>query len=192
MKYPDITYTFCLDFPVAELRGITLTGGKFCRIDGLPGNPDAVRFARGINGKSVMARIVGKSELESALADYLAAHAKKEAILSAIGWTDYAKARNAAINAFAAYERASEHGYPAKEAAAMRIADAKLATAKDAFPDAALYAMADGFSMSANYVKAAAGRDAMDAIESGCNPSEAIAAMKAAWADYCTHAATYD
>ena len=81
-----ITYTFQRDCKVAALAGKTFTGGEFCRTDGKwQGEPDAVRFAEKVDGKTVMARIAGKPELEAALA---ASKAEKAAVANRLAAID--------------------------------------------------------------------------------------------------------
>ena len=177
-----ITYTFQRDCKVAALAGKTFTGGEFCRTDGKwQGEPDAVRFAEKVDGKTVMARIAGKPELEAALA---ASKAEKAAVanrLAAIGWPQYKVAQRAAYNARAAYDRASERGYPAREAAAMRAAHEALDAARAQYPLAETYANAESYSLASNYVKAGAGARAMAAIEGGADPLAEVATMKSEW-----------
>ena len=179
-----LTYTFATDCPVPQLRGITATGGTFCRIDGAwQKEPDAVRFRERIDGKAIVARIAGKPELEAALIAHKNAEIEIAAKLAAIGWPAYKAVQRAAENARESYDRASEYGYPAKEAAAMRITDEALAAARVQYPLAAAYARAESYSMAANDQKASAGRTAMAAIESGADALATIQAMEAEWSD---------
>lgn len=180
-----ITYTFPESSPVAELRGKTFSGGKFCRLDGKwQGEPDAVNFGEHtVGGKLVMlkAKIKGKPELEKALANYQAAQAAEAAILASIGWPQYQAVQSRAINAQGAYEAASQHGYPVKQAAAMREAEEALEAARAQYPLAAAYAKAESYSMASNDQKSSAGRKAMDAIKSGADPLQAVEKMKSDW-----------
>lgn len=188
-----ITYTFPADCPIPELRGVTATGGTFCRLDGKwDGEPDAVRFETRIKGNGVVARIAGKPELEAALAAHNAAKQAKADRLAAIHWPEYQAVQRRAANAAHAYERASEHGYPVAEAAADRRAHEALVAAREQYPLAALYAKAESYSMASNYIKAGAGRRAMEAIEQGADSAEAVAAMEAEWTAYCRDAAAND
>jgi hypothetical protein len=180
--HDKITYTFPLDCKIAKLRGITVSGGEFCRIDGTwQGTPDAVRFVESIEGKTIMASITGKPELEAALAAHQTFQQTTKDRLSAIGWTQYQAAQHRAYNARIAYDHASERGYPVREAAEMRKADAALAAARAQYPMAAAYAKAESYSMAHNDQKASAGRRAMIAIESGADPIATIATMEAEW-----------
>ena len=177
-----ITYTFSTDCKIAQLRGMTVTGGEFCRADGKwQHEPDAVRFAERIDGKILIVLIAGKPELEAALA----AHKRqKQAVadrLAAIGWPQYQAVQRGVYNARGAYDQASERGYPVREAAAMRAADEALDAARAQYPLAAAYAKSDSYSMAHNDQKASAGRRAMTAIESGAEPVAAIATMDAEW-----------
>lgn len=177
-----ITYTFPADCPVVQLRGITVSGGEFVRLDGKwQQEPDAVRFGDTIEGKAIVARIAGKPELEAALA---ASHVEKQAVadrLAAIGWPQYQKVQSRAYNARAAYDRASEHGYPVTEARAMQVADEALAIIAKQYPASEAYAKAESYSIASNYAKAAAGRQTMKMIECGADPIIAIEAMEREW-----------
>lgn len=177
-----ITYTFPADCKVALLRGKTFSGGEFCRTDGKwQGEPDAVRFVEHFEGRIVMARIAGVPELEAALAAH---KADKQAVadrLAAIGWPEYKAASRAASNARAAYDRASEYGYPAAQAATMRAADAALDSARAIYPLAAAYAQAEAYGFASNYAKAAAGTRAMRAIEAGADPIATVEEMMTEW-----------
>lgn len=183
----NITYTFPSDFKMAELRGKTFTGGKLCRADGkFDGEPDAVDFGEQMVGSKkvrLKVSIAGRPELEAALAAYKAEKAAIAELLTSIGWPIYRSAQLKAANARIAYDRASERGYPAKEAAAMAAADKELDEAAKKYPLAAAYAKAESYSMAHNYAKAAAGKRAMRAIEQGADPLQAVAEMEAEWAD---------
>jgi len=181
----NITYTFPETSPFAELRGKTFTGGTFCRTDGKwQGEPDAVNFwEQTIDGKKVIlkVKISGKPELEALLADKNAAEAARKARLDAIGWPAYQAAQSKAINARGAYDAASEYGYPAREAAAMKAAEEALANAAQKYPLAAAYAKAEAYSFSSNDLKSSAGNRAMLAIISGEDPITAVEKMEQEW-----------
>lgn len=183
----SITYTFPSDCPIQQLRGVTATGGVLCRLDGrwMDGDPDAVRFDIRVDGKAVVARIAGKPELEAELAAHLAAKEAKAQTLAAIGWPAYQAVQRRAANAAHAYERASEYGYPAAEAEADRKAYADLEAARVQYPQAALYARAENYSMASHDVKSGAGRRAMAAIEGGADPAAAVQEMENEWTTYC-------
>ena len=177
-----ITYTFAADCPIAELRGVTATGGKFTRLDGkFTGTPDAVNFPTVLNGNGVVAKIAGKPELEAALAAHLAAQKAVADRLAAIGWPEYQAAQSRAINARGAYDAASQYGYPSKQAQAMSGADDALEYAAGKYPLAALYAKAESFSFASNDSKSIAGRNAMREIEQGGDVVSAIEKMESAW-----------
>ena len=180
-----ITYTFAIDFPAQELRGKTLTGGEFCRADGKwQEEPDAVNFGKQtINGSKVIlkVKIAGKPELEAALAAHNAENTAVQDRLVAMGWPQYQAAQRLAINAAEDYDTASEHGYPVREAAAMRAADDALEVIAQQYPLAAAYAKAAAYSYAANDLKASAGNQAMRAIEQGADPLQAVADMSADW-----------
>jgi len=178
----NLTYTFATDCPIPQLRGITVTGGQFCRIDGAwRKEPDAVRFAERIDGKAIVARIAGKPELEAALMAHKNAETETAARLAAIGWPAYQAVQRAAENARAAYDLASEYGYPAKEADAMHTTDKALTAARVQYPLAAAYARAESYSMAENDQKASAGSKAMAAIEGGTDALAAIKIMEDEW-----------
>jgi hypothetical protein len=178
----SITYTFPADCPVSALRGRTVTGGQFIRLNGsYSGDHDAVRFAEIIDGKGVVARIAGKPELEAALATYFAEQKAISDRLAIIGWPQYRAAQRLAINARGEYESASDRGYPVREARAMKAADEALAEAAGKYPLATLYAVAESYSFAANDRKASAGKRAMRAIEKGGDAHSAISSMKQEW-----------
>ena len=189
-----ITYTFPDDFSVAALRGHTVTDGRFCRADGrIEGEPDAVMFRRQApDGRDLVVRIAGRPALEAALDEQRAAKAATAARLAAIGWPEYQRAQSAQRQALAAYDRASKRGYPVAQAAALRAADEALAEVAARLPAAALYANAEGYSMASNYAKAAAGREAMRAIERGADPAAAIEAMDVQWSAAAAEAVAND
>lgn len=177
-----ITYTFPADCPIAQLRGRTFTGGEFCRADGqLRLEPDAVRFGERVDGKAVLARIAGTPALEAALIAHKTEALAIEGRLAAIGWPQYSAIQRRAINAEGHYDAASERGYPAREAEAMKVAYAALDQARAQYPLAAAYAKTHSYSMAAHYQKASAGRKAMRAIEAGGDVLAVIAAMESEW-----------
>ena len=180
-----ITYTFPVDFQVPSLRGLTVTGGKLCRIDGkcLGGEPDAVRFETKVDGKAIIARIAGKPELEAILAAHQAEKRAKAARIEALGWTQYSEAWQATKRAEEVYDRDSEHGYPARAAEHLRQAQAALTALNARYPGAAAYAKAEAYSMAANDDKAILGTEAMRAIEQGSDPIIIAEAMEQAWKD---------
>ena len=53
-----------------------------------------------------------------------------------------------------------------------------------AYPLAAAYLEAEEFSLSYNYTKASAGRDALDALLDGADPAQTLKSMRAKWAAY--------
>lgn len=180
-----ITYTFATDSKIPEfLRGVTVTGGVFCAKSGKwQDQIDAVKFDTIIDNRRIVAMIAGKPELEQLLAQHVAAIAAKDAILANIGWPQYQKIQSKAINARCAYDEASEYGYPAKKANAMRLADEALNNAAQQYPLAAAYAKAEAYSMAAHDQKANLGNKAMVAIELGADPVQAIEKMESGWAE---------
>lgn len=182
-----ITYTFTADCKVSQLRGVTVIGGVFCTASGKWQEPvDAVRFDTKVDGRHVIALIAGKPELEQALADHIASESAKKTRLESIGWPQYQAAQSRAINARYAYDAASERGYPAKEAAAMQVADESLDAARAKYPLAAAYAKAESYSTASHDQKASAGRCAMEAIELGADPIATIVKMEADWLEAAT------
>lgn len=69
-----ITYTFPIDFPVAELRGVTATGGVPSSHKGQP----SVVF-QDVNGQMVVCIVAGKPGLAEAVAAYREAEAEAAA-----------------------------------------------------------------------------------------------------------------
>lgn len=182
-----INYTMPMDYKVAELRGVTLTDGRLCRVDGrCTGEPDAVEYYVRVSGQRtrLLVGIAGKPELEAVLAAKRAGAER----LAAMGWAEYEAAQDAVIDARSAYDAASERGYPQREAAAMASAEAALEAVQAQYPQAALYAKAQCYSLAANAAKATAGTRAMEAIRGGADPAAAIEAMDAEWSAYATAA----
>lgn len=178
-----ITYTFATDCGIKELAGETVTGGKFDEMVIAGKKEIIIRFATRIAGKGVIAKIAGKPELEALYAKQCAKQARSAAILEQLGWPIYRKIQTAASNARAAYDAASEHGYPMREAAAARKADEALQQARIEYPGAAAYAVAESYSFASSDLKAAAGRKAVEAIEQGADPLATIEAMQTAWSE---------
>lgn len=90
-----ITYTFPADCAVAELRGVTVSGG----VPGLHKGADMVRFATKVSGREVIALVAGTPELVAAVAAYRAAEASAAA--------EYARTPRGQRAALAAAERNS-------------------------------------------------------------------------------------
>lgn len=177
-----ITYTFAADCGLKELAGKTVQGGRFDEMQIAGRNEIIVRFTTRIAGKAVIAKIAGKPELEALYQEHCAAQARKAEILKQISWPIYREIQGRVINARDAYDSASEYGYPAREAAALKLAEEALAQARIEYPLAAAYALAESYRMADNYRKSAAGRAAMEAIEHGTDPQAVIAQMQATWA----------
>lgn len=186
MKDGKITYTFPVDSPVPQLRGVTAKNGAFKASSGKYSDPiDMVQFdlVLKIDGKDrrIGAMIKGKPELEKLLADHNASIAAEKSALESIGWTQYEKVQSKAINARCAYDAASKYGYPMKQAAAMREADEALEAARIKYPFAAAYALAESYSFARNDMKSSAGSRAMAAIKGGADPLKAIEKMESDW-----------
>ncbi len=177
-----ITYTFGPACGIPELAGKMVEGGQITEMLIGGSKEIVVRFATRIAGKAVVAKIAGKPELEAIYAEQRAAKARKAEILNQMGWPLYREIQGRCIDAHEAYDRASEYGYPAREAAALTLAEEALTQARMEYPAAAAYALAESYRGAENYRKSAAGRAAMDVIERGEEPLAAIQAMHAAWA----------
>lgn len=180
-----IEYTFPADCPVKELAGVTVKNGRPVNAGA---NGRCVEFETKVGGKSVMARIAGKPELEAAVAQYDAdleaeKQAKRAALESAVpGLAEYESAMRNYYNAQAAYEKASEHGYPVREAAAADAADKSLAAIHEKFPATVAYREIKSYQQATNYDKSSAGDKALRAIEAGrADIFEIVAAMRAEW-----------
>lgn len=187
-----ISYTFPPDCPTPELAGITVHGGVFAEML-IGGKPEIVaKFETLIAGKRVVAKVTGKPELEALYEISQAFEADKQARLKQIGWAQYRAVQERYYAALGAYDTASEYGYPAREAAALREAEAARAQARIDYPDAAAYAEAESFSCAANDQKAAAGRAAMKDIIHGVPPSTAIEKMREAWSQAAMRAVERD
>lgn len=185
-----ITYTFPDQAAIpAPLRGKTFTGGKLARhmIGGAP--VEVVIFAERINGQTVAAKVAGKPELEAAVAAIKTAEAKAKADaqtaleIAVPGVTAYEAAMRVYTNASAAYDRASERGYPAKEAAAAKAADDALQAVMIKYPATALWRKVIAFTQASNDQKSSAGDAAKKAIMSGTPIAEAVTKMESEWLD---------
>jgi hypothetical protein len=181
MSMDKIEYTFPAEFPIRELAGQTVRGGVISEIEQRGCTIPTVEFATTISGRRVIAKIEGKPELEAIYQDHLAAIRRKQETLAAIQWPAYQATQRTAINAAEAYERASEQGYPVREAAAALKADEALQEARANYPLAAAYALAESYSHAANDSKASAGQRAMQRIEQGQDPLAVAAEMQSEW-----------
>ena len=179
-----IEFTFPEDCPVKELAGVTVKGGRPVNAGA---NGRCVEFATKVNGKSVMARIAGKPDLEAAVARYDAEQAavqqaKRAALESAVpGLAQYEAAMRNYYNAQAAYDKASQHGYPVKEAAAAEAAEKALDAIHEQYPATSAYREIVSYQQASNYDKSAAGDKAMRAVEAGGDIFAVAAAMRAEW-----------
>ena len=184
----NIIYTFPDQTTIpAPLRGKTFTGGKLSRqmIGGAV--VEVVMFSERINGQTVAAKVAGRPELEAAVAAIKATEAKAKAdaqttLETAVpGVLAYEAAMRSYSNAVAAYDRASERGYPVKEAAAAKEADAALKAVFEQYPATALWSKIIGFTQASNYSKSGAGEAAKKAVLSGEDITQAVAKMEADW-----------
>jgi hypothetical protein len=188
------TYTFHQDHSIKDLRGKTFTVAKFDKILNNGKRVDAAVFKESFQGKPIMALVSGKPELEAMLAaknaekerkaaaDRAAAAADRAELEAAVpGVTEYESAMRKYQNAQADYERASERGYPAKEAAAASAADVELRAVMKKYPATALWRKVQGYVNASNYDKQGAGMAADSAIRSGTPIADAVEEMEAAW-----------
>lgn len=97
------------------------------------------------------------------------------------GWTAYSQALDALGRARDRYDRDSEHGYPAKAAAAVKVAETTLSQLAAQYPAAGAYAKIVAFANASNDVKATCGHVAMTAVDSGADPIIAAAEMESQW-----------
>lgn len=97
------------------------------------------------------------------------------------GKQEYEEARGAVENARGAYDAASEYGYPAREAAAMKEAEAEFAEICQQYPVAAAWGQANSWTYASNYRKVGAGKRAMERIEAGENHETVLTEMAAEW-----------
>ena len=193
MENGKISYTVPEDSPVKELRGVTVKNGTFKASSGKYNDPiDMVQFdlVLKVDGKDrhIGAMIKGKPELEKIFSDYNAKIAAEKKTLEDIGWSQYEAVQRRAINAQGAYEAASEHGYPVKQAAAMREADEALEAARAQYPLAAAYAKAVSYSFAHNDLESSAGTRAMKAIKNGADPLKTIEEMESSWSESASRA----
>lgn len=184
----DITYTFPADYPHDELRGVTFTGGSLTRIvvDRKP--VDAVAFkATLIGGRTVTARLDNKSDLQAAVAEAKAEEQRiedaKRAVLEAAipGLSQYEAAMRNYSNAMEAYNRASERGYPAREAAAADAADKALTAIHEQYPATVAWRKIEAYCLARNHDKSAAGDVARRSVQAGGDVFSAAEKMEADW-----------
>lgn len=184
----NITYTFPDDCPLPQLRGVTFTGGRMTKtkIDGEL--IDAIVFdAPLIDGRTITARLDNKPDLQAIVASAkeaadIAAAAKQAAIEESVpGLASYEAAMSAYSNALADYERASQYGYPAKEAAAAESADNALQAVHVQYPATVAWRKIESFCQASNYDKSAAGDVARRSVEAGNDIFEAVAKMESDW-----------
>ena len=191
----NITYTFPVDCPIADLRGVTVSGGEVKNFVISKVLTEVVVFETKVNGKSVTAKVAGKPELEAAVAAVKADAAKAKADaraaleLAVPGLAAYEHASTAYSRASAAYDHASVRGYPAKEAAVAAAADAALQAVFVQYPSTAFWAKIIKYTQASNYSKSSAGDIARKAVMAG-EPIEAVVEkMEADWLDAAQRAA---
>ena len=183
----NISYTFPADCPIPALRGVTCEGGVLQRHVIRGELVDVVAFATRVDGKSVVASVAGKPELEAAVAaaktaEQEAQAAKRRALEAAVpGLAAYETAMAAYSRAAAAYDRASERGYPVAEAAAAKAAQQALDAVYAQYPATASWNKIIAYTQAANYDKSAAGDAARRTVEAGGDVMQAAADMEAAW-----------
>lgn len=183
-----ITYTFPSDDKTpAHIRGVTVSGGQIDTRLVDRKVVDVVCFETKINGQQVVAGIKGRPELEAALAEHQAAKAAqklqaRQTLEAAVpGLAAYEAASTANANAAEAYDRASEHGYPAKQAAAAKAASEALEAVLAQYPATKAWRTIIGYTQASNYSKSAAGDAARKAVMDGTPIMQALEAMTANW-----------
>lgn len=183
-----ITYTFPLDCPLPQLRGVTCTGGKVTsmKIDGKM--VEAVAFTSPlVGGQTVTARIDNKPDLQAIIAadkerSAQAVAAKQAALEASVqGLAAYESAMRTYSNAADAYDRASEHGYPAKESAAADAAEKALQAVHAKYPATVAWRKIEEFCQAHNDAKSSAGYTARRAVESGIDVFSAAEKMETEW-----------
>ena len=97
------------------------------------------------------------------------------------GLADLQNLQGDRIDAEAAYDRASNRGYPAREAATLKRIEAAYIEAKKLYPIAAAWIRADAFEAASNYAKSAAGQRAKKRIDAGEDYNGVLADMDAEW-----------
>jgi hypothetical protein len=183
----NITYTFPADCPIAELAGVTVSGGKIQNILVNKVLTEVVVFETKVQGKSVTAKVAGKPELEAAVAAIKAAEAQAKADARATleaavpGLAAYESASSAYSAAVHAYDRASERGYPVNEAARAQAAEKVLFAVYEQHPATKLWAQIEKYSYGSNYDRAACASKAKAAVMSGVPIADAVAKMEADW-----------
>lgn len=184
----NITYTFPTDCPVPQLRGVTFIGGQLTKTKIDDKWVDAVVFQGPlIDGRTVTARLDNKPDLQAIVAYAkeaadIAAAAKQAAIEASVpGLAAYEAAMRAYSNALADYERASQYGYPAKEAAASEAADNALQAVHAQYPATVAWRKIESYCQASNYDKSAAGDVARRSVEAGKDIFEAVAIMETDW-----------
>lgn len=183
-----ITYTFPADCPNAQLRGVTFVGGEVTRVQIGGKLVEAVAFAGPlVDGQKVTARLDNRPDLQAIVAAEKeakeAAAATKRVVLEAAvpGLAAYEAAMRTYSNAAAAYDRASEHGYPAKEAAAADAADKALTAVHEQYPATVAWRKIEAYCQASNCDKSAAGDAARRAVADGGDVFAAAQKMEAAW-----------
>lgn len=172
------------------MRGVTCYGGKQqkAKIEGK--YVDVVAFSSPlIGGLTVTAKIANHPALKAivdavnatAAAEFLAKRACLEAAVP--GLAEYESAAKDVSIAFAAYERASDRGYPAKEAAALSAAENKLNRVHDDYPATVAWRKIVAYSQASNVSKYSAGLSAIKAVEAGENVFLVAERMEAEWSE---------
>ncbi len=90
------------------------------------------------------------------------------------------------------YDKASDHGYPVREAAEMATAEKAYTAAKALHPVAAAYLLARAWTQSSNYLKRAAGRRAAQRILAGEDHAVVMREMEAEWSEAASKAVYND
>ena len=176
----EIRYQIEDTHPDARLRGLVVEGELETR-DGVDLLVVGLVTLPGGTRANLSLRVYGRPELEAAWAAMVETNRIRDGVLTRIGWTAYSAAQENLINAREAYSRASEHGYPAREARELKEAADVCEIARGGYPLAAAYGVAVAWCEASNDRKCAAGRRARQAIEAGENIPAAISAMRDEW-----------
>lgn len=139
-----------------------------------------VKLSLKIEGRQELQEMI--VELQRLQVEAEEAKAARQAKIDAIPGLAALKAAYSAVSStHDAYERKSDYGYPAKEAAAWHKAEEEATKVRAQYPIAAAYLMAEGWTYAANDAKTAAGKKGMERIINGEDHETVIAEMDAEW-----------
>ena len=97
------------------------------------------------------------------------------------GMPELEAAANDLSRARYAYDRASDHGYPVREAQAVSEAEAAYKPLLALYPASAAYRKAASWERASNYAKSAAGRKACGRILAGEEYAMVLTEMESEW-----------